>query len=293
MVESPLFSLIKITGSDAGTFLQGQLTQDIRALGETPSLPAAWCNPKGRVIAVMRAVKADGATGLVVPDSLAESIVQRLELFRLRAKVETGMAGGEWSAVAVAAADDLAALAALDLLPEAARNSARTAQGIVTVDIGASPRCIEVYGPASALERRGLVFQNPLSAEQWQLSLINGGIPLILAATSEKYTPHMLNLDYLGAISFSKGCYTGQEVVARTEHLGRSKRRLMHFRTDGPAVAVGDKLRHEEREVGEVVSSIGNDLLAVVPVELHEQTLSIAGARAAPVALPYSVPVSD
>jgi tRNA-modifying protein YgfZ len=287
-MSPPLFKLVKVSGSDAQSFLQGQLTQDVNALAEKPSLQAAWCNPKGRVIAVMRMLSADGAIGLVVPGSIAERVVERLKVYRLRAKVDIELAGSEWSGFAVSAAEDLGALGDHDLLPAAECNAAKSARGLVTVETGASPRCVEVYGPASAMKESGLTFLQPLADVEWQLALINAGIPFIVAETTEKYTPHMLNLDCLGAISFRKGCYMGQEVVARTEHLGRSKRRLAHYRIDDTAT-VGAKLRHENREVGDVVSSTGNDFLAVVPLELHGERLSINGKQASPVALPYSL----
>src|SRR5690606_1670168 len=99
-----------------------------------------------------------------------------------------------------------------------------------------------------------------------------------------------LNLDRVGAVSFNKGCYTGQEVVARTEHLGSVRRRLMHFQASGEGFAAGDKLVHENGEVGEVVDVAREHLLAVVPVELHDRTLRIGQLEAAPVGLPYELP---
>ncbi|MGH8166328.1 MAG: YgfZ/GcvT domain-containing protein, partial [Woeseiaceae bacterium] len=283
--------IIKVSGSDARSFLQGQLTQDVTRLGNAldavPSLPAAWCNAKGRVIAVVRMLASDDdGIALVVPAALAEQLVKRFFMYRLRANVDFALAGYDWRALAVTAEDDLAAVAALGLLPQPAGSVAR-ARGLLAVDTGAESRCIEVYGPAAAFRESRLAFSRPLTAVEWRLALIHAGIPLIEAATSEKYTPHMLNLDRLGAVSFSKGCYTGQEVVARTEHLGSSKRRLMHFRTEGAHAAVGDKLRHGERDAGEVVNAVGEELLAVVPVELHGQALEVRGAAAPPVALPY------
>ena len=111
---------------------------------------------------------------------------------------------------------------------------------------------------------------------------IRAGIAEITPENSEKYTPHMLNLDRLGAISFEKGCYTGQEVVARTENLGQSKRRLMRYRSDAPDVAIGDKLSDGERNVGTVLNARGTELLAVTPVAMHEQPLTIHGEAATP-----------
>jgi hypothetical protein len=288
-----LFDVITVSGSDARAFLQGQLTQDVDRLAATPSVLSAWCNPKGRVITVMRLLDmgdGDDEIGLVVPAGLSGSLVRRLLMFRFRARVEVEAPGFEWEAVAVSDDADLAELETLDLLPAGNGSLVSRRRKLVAIDLAIEPRCVEVYGAVAAFRNAGLGLRRTLTETEWQLALINAGIPLILAATSEQYTPHMLNLDRLGAVSFNKGCYTGQEVVARTQHLGKSKRRLMHFRTDGNAVAVGEKLRHEERDVGEVVNAIGEDLLAVVPVELHGLTLLANGVRAAPVPLPYELP---
>lgn len=285
-----LFQLVQVTGGDADSFLQGQLTQDVARLAGAGSLLAAWCNPKGRVLCVVRMLEIDGGIGLVMPGELAEPIVKRLSMYRLRAKVAIDIAGADWECLAVAADDDFAALAALDLLPGRNRNASRRAHGLVTVDTGAALRCIEIYGTAAALEQSRLHIGQPLTDVAWRKALIDAGIPTIVTSTSEKYTPHMLNLDCLGALSFDKGCYTGQEIVARTQHLGSSRRRLMHYRMDGGTAAIGDKLEFESRDAGEIVNIIEQDLLAVVPVALHGQTLTVNGRRAIPVALPYSLP---
>jgi len=101
----------------------------------------------------------------------------------------------------------------------------------------------------------------------------------------------MLNLDLLGAVSFDKGCYTGQEVVARTKFLGSSKRRLMRYRTGG-TVAVGDKLTDGEKDAGRVLNVSGEDLLAVTPVEMRDKELFVNGVAVTPVAMPYALPDS-
>jgi folate-binding protein YgfZ len=288
-----VFEIIRVSGRDGRGFLQGQLTQDVEGLDDMPSLLAAWCNPKGRVIAVMRMIDAggpDNEIALAVPAGLAAALIQRFLMFRFRARVELTATGEAWTAHAVSDKADIAALEAVDLLPAGGGPSVVRARGLVAVDNAAAPRCVEVWGPVSAMQAVGLSFRRPLSDTEWKLALIQAGIPTIEAATTEKYTPHMLNLDCLGAISFSKGCYTGQEVVARTEHLGRARRRLMRFRMDAPGVAAGDRVIHDGQEVGEVVNVAGLHLLAVVPVELHREELSIDGRRASPVPLPYAIP---
>lgn len=287
-----MFEIIIVRGDDARAFLQGQLTQDVERLGDMPSLLAAWCNPKGRVISVLRMIDAGGPDheiALAVPAGLAAAMIRRFLMFRFRARVDLTAAGDAWAGQAVSDDEDIALLRSLDLLP-AGGGSAIRARGLVAVDIGAASRSIEVWGPAPAMQAAGLQFRRPLSDTGWKLALIHAGIPTIGADTMEKYTPHMLNLDRLGAISFHKGCYTGQEVVARTEHLGRSKRRLMHFRMDAPAAEPGSTLEHDGREVGEVVNVAARHVLAVVPVELHGEALSINARRASPVPLPYAIP---
>lgn len=116
--------------------------------------------------------------------------------------------------------------------------------------------------------------------------LITNGYPAIGKAQSELFTPHMLNLDLLGAINIDKGCYPGQEVVARTHYRGATKRRLMRFESSKP-VSPGDKVSDGEREVGEVLNAGGNDLLAVVPLDKSDQQLTVAGSALAKSPLPY------
>lgn len=227
-VDCKLYKLITVGGTDAIPFLQGQLTQDVSLLAEAGQLPAAWCNPKGRVFATIRLIHHEDSIGLVVPANMAARIIQRLAMYRLRSKVDIGEPDDDWAAIIDADYADPAAL-------------------------------------------------------------ILAGVPTIDEQNTETYTPHMLNLDKLGAISFRKGCYTGQEVVARTENLGKSKRRLMRYQADADSISVGDKLSDGERNVGEVVNVVGRDLLAVTPVELHGQPLTVGETQVAPMGLPYDL----
>lgn len=281
-----LFTLIRVSGSDAAAFLQGQLTQDVRKLAQVPLLLAAWCNAKGRVITVMRLAAMDDAPGLIVPHAMSAAVVRRLSMFRLRAEVQFDIAGAEWQATAVTTDDDLALLDTAGLLPNGDDSAARRQNQLVTFDIGCASRCIEVFGPATAFDSNRLEFRHPLDDSEWRAALIAAGIPTIAEETSEKFTPHMLNLDLLGAISFAKGCYTGQEVVARTEHLGKAKRRLIHYQLESGSASIGDKLAHNDQDAGEIVDISGREILAIVPVDLCAETLWIGTRAANPVALP-------
>jgi len=211
-------SSVSVTGPDAFEFLQGQLSNDLKRLETEAEILAAWCNPKGRVIWFGSVRSIESGFGLSVPAKTAESIVQRLTMFRFRSKVEFNVV------------DDG-----------------------VTVD------------PAE---------------------LIRGGYPFIGPEQSEQFTPHMLNLDLIDAVSFDKGCYTGQEIVARTHYKGATKRRTFRFESEAP-VSAGDKVSLEDRDIGEVLNASGNDLLAVIPVKNANGQLSVCESGLSRVSLPY------
>jgi len=116
--------------------------------------------------------------------------------------------------------------------------------------------------------------------------LVQNGYPTIGASQMEKFTPHMLNFDLLGAINFDKGCYTGQEIVARTHHKGATKRRTLHFESACP-VSEGAKVTVGDRDVGEVLNTHGNDLLAVVPVDKIDDQMLVGESKLTYVPLPY------
>lgn len=211
------YSKIIVSGADAFDFLQAQLSNDLRLLDQRDELLAAWCNPKGRVICILRIRRSDAGYVLILPAELAESVLQRLTLFRFRSRVEFQPAP-------------------------------------------ASPPDLGIQG----------------SAEEWLLDNLRSGRPEVWQAQSEAFTPHMLNLDLIGAISFDKGCYPGQEIVARTHYRGATKRRTHRFEAARP-VAVGARVSDGERDIGEVLNAIGTDLLAVIPSDKADEALVVDG----------------
>lgn len=116
--------------------------------------------------------------------------------------------------------------------------------------------------------------------------LIQNGYPYVGETQTEKFTPHMLNFDLLGAVNFDKGCYTGQEIVARTHYKGATKRRTLRFESETP-VSEGEKVALSDRDIGEVLNAHGNDLLAVVPVDKTSEELSVGDSKLTYIALPY------
>jgi len=116
--------------------------------------------------------------------------------------------------------------------------------------------------------------------------LVENGYAYIGNVQTEQFTPHMLNLDLLDAISLDKGCYTGQEIVSRTHYKGATKRRTLRFVSDEP-VSAGDKVSLEGRDIGEVLNVAGKELLAVVPVDKANQPLTVKGIALQQRPLPY------
>jgi folate-binding protein YgfZ len=137
--------------------------------------------------------------------------------------------------------------------------------------------------------RAKVEFETEAAADGADLSeLIRDGIPHIGSDQSEKFTAHMLNLDLLGAINFEKGCYTGQEIIARTHSKGATKRRALRFESAAP-VSVGDKVSDGNRDIGEVLNVSGRELLAVIPVDKADGPLTVNGIKLTHLPLPYAI----
>lgn len=255
---------ICFSGPDAASFLQAQLTQDVT--GDGSGRLAAWCSAKGRVIALGRLLDlGDGRIGLVVDASVADRTIEGLQRFRFRARVDIGAPDIPWCSAAVAGDVALSALAELGFDSLADFNQCQRIDQLTAVNVGGTAPVIELYGPQDLLQ--GLQKVTPLSADEHALARLQSGIPQISAATSEKFTPHMLNLDLLGAVSFDKGCYPGQEIVARTHYLGDSRRRLGRFLLhDEVAASPGDKVILGDDCKVDVVNVAGRELLGVAPV---------------------------
>jgi folate-binding protein YgfZ len=269
-------AVVRCHGPDAVDFLQGQLTCDVARLPLGVTQLAACATPQGRVIAILRLVRHGDAIDALLPAELAPALITRLRKFVLRAKVEIERLEG-WS-VAL-------------LTPDRARSPTSTAS------THAEPASLAFQHPDGRLvvARPASSIADPTAENRWQAADIAAGLPQILAATTEHFVPQMLNLDLLDAISFTKGCYTGQEIVARTQNLGRIKRRTLRY-----AIAAAEPpppltaLHHDGVKVGEVLQSArvegGCELLAVVALEARDRPLRTAtGHTATPLPLPYGV----
>lgn len=158
---------------------------------------------------------------------------------------------------------------------------------------------LSIEAPSQADLEQAQAARLATGAHDWHLGSIRLGEPEISAATSGEWIPQMLNLDLLGAIRFDKGCYTGQEIVARTQHLGRIKRRLFRFRLNGPAPIPLESLYDGDTKVGEVVLGAAVDdseaeCLAVLALDAQAAPIRLGdGRHCEPAPLPYSVSVGD
>ncbi|MEO6185585.1 MAG: hypothetical protein ABIP38_07205 [Steroidobacteraceae bacterium] len=277
-------TVLDARGADVLTFLQGQVSNDMALLPGRGSLLAALNNPQGRVIAVLRLLHlAQDHVLIVLPVELAEPVRQLLAKYVLRAKVRIAEAGTTWRVYGITGPD--AAMAASTRL----------------------------HMPVDATGWRQLVVAprveplpegHPAGAATWRLADIEAGLPEVLAATSGTFVAQMLNLDLVEGISLTKGCYTGQEVVARAHYRGQVKRRAQRFYTaSADALTPGERVRLADGRTAQIILSApdeagGQQFLAVTQLAAQAAADEAAepGNTAAqtldctPLPLPYPLP---
>jgi len=227
---------LRVRGADAASFLQGQLSSDVLGLPERRAQLAGYHTPQGRALAVLRLVRlaADDILA-VLPRELAGPLAGRLRKYVLRAKAKVEDASADWAIAGLVAGDAVQAgsLAAVQALPGGLPSSLHDVcmlDGHVVARVGDAPVRWLVLSPAGTTP--AFVPAAARSAgDEWRALDIAAGLPQVYAATSEAFVAQMLNLDVLGGIAFDKGCYTGQEVIARAHYRGRVKRRMQRFRT--------------------------------------------------------------
>ena len=273
---------VDVRGADAYDFLRRQLTNDPPVEDGRFTL-AAWNDAKGRVRALFRIVRgADGPLLVAERDGL-DAVLAKLRIFVLRSDV--AFEPNDALAVAAVIGDAAPLLESRGIALAAEPGAACRADGIVW--LRQSEALLHVVGEAAALDRLGAELPRG-SAEHAAQAEIRAGLPSLGSALAERYVPQMLNLDRLGAVAFDKGCYPGQEVVARLHHLGSVKRRLTRFTAaGGEAPAPGTPVvTADGREVGEVVRAAAADrtleLLAVVQLDAASAPLFVAGAANVP-----------
>lgn len=268
-------------GPDAVRFLQSQLTADVTRVAPGTAMPAAWCNAQGRVLAVLWLIAVPDGVLAVLPRALAATTAEGLRRFVLRSKLT------------VSDESDRLLVAGIVGAAEGGLDGLAAPEGLV---LGRLPgdRAWSV-GAEEAQEalKPGLAAR---SEAAWVALSVRRGEATVLPPTSGEWIPQMLNLDLIGAVSFTKGCYPGQEIVARAHHLGRVKRRMARYHViTGPLPASGQPLFIGDEKVADVVITAPGDpaeLLAVVNLDaLGHPLMDAAGSLVCgPRPLPYAFP---
>ena len=284
-ILSPLthLGLIECSGDDAKTFLQNQLTSDVNHLEKNSVQHSSWCSPKGRMLASFILARVDTAYLALVSADLLDFVQKRLQIYVLRSKVKIGNGLTDRELIGLSGPQAEAALrnAGLPIPAEPMQSASIDTTTIVRLD---NTRYVLIVAKDSAASVWNALAAHARAAgtPAWQWLDIQSGIPLITEATKEAFVPQMTNLDKIGGVSFHKGCYPGQEVVARTQYLGKVKRHLYRFKASGPVapgvpVGTADSADHTCGTVANVAPAPdgGREGLAV----LLEGTIAGSGLK--------------
>jgi tRNA-modifying protein YgfZ len=277
--------VLRFTGPDSLSFLQGQVSNDTRRLAEGQGLLAAYSSPQGRVLALMQLLPHSSGIVAILPRELVLPTLETLRKFVLRAKVRIEDAS---QLLCVSGHHDTRLLQSVGITAPQSSTGYTEQDGIGVLAVNRDLGRNWVIGAAQQLAEQGLS-GDPLHVElieqHWRLADIRAGLPQIYLATREAFVAQMLNLDLLDGISFSKGCYTGQEIIARTQHLGRIKRRLYRLQLPQGEWSIGQPLRLTDGRSGRITdvirSSGGFESLAVLNVQGGANTQTATGTLAA------------
>ncbi len=265
---------LRASGADVDSFLQGQLSSDLRLLSGSRAQISSYNSPKGRMLALPHLIRSGDDVLIEIHSSVAAATLKRLRMFVLRARValEDASAGVQALALIGNSSAELLQQHGLPAPAAALESATDTASGLIVVRrIGALPR-YSLIGHPDQLAR--LAFAASASADidlAWRRADIEAGVAVVTAGTSDHFVPQMANLDLHGGISFDKGCYTGQEIVARLHYLGQLKRRMFFAHIAGPAPAPGSEVRiaGNGSAAGEIVDSVAEGTGSVANVVLQ------------------------
>lgn len=298
--------LLLVSGDDAAAFLHGQLSNDVLALSEGHAQITSWCSPKGRMLVTPLLWKGKQGYVLQMPRSLQPAIQKRLQMFVLRAKVKLEDLSAEWVKIGVAGVNSDALQANIHAVFGAAplqnMTSIHTDSGRV---IRLSQTRFEIIaGAENAIEiwKKLMPHVARVGAGVWDLQTIRDGMVQVLPETQDQFVPQAANFELIGGISFKKGCYPGQEIVARTQYRGILKRRLVRVQaasgdlpTPGASIYAAE---FGEQAAGHIANAAlspdgGFDALVVAQIDsIKADSLrldNLDGAALKVVGLPYEV----
>jgi folate-binding protein YgfZ len=265
-------SVLRFTGPDSLSFLQGQLSNDLNALSSSWHY-SGYCNPKGRLLALFQVWRNEQIIYASVDSSLVDATIKRLRMFVMRSKVVI---------------DELTqarCLGLTDIDNNSERFSVDINESIHTLYLGTRALRIDLE-PSDQMPSA-----DTIDSQQWDLANIAEGEPTIDADNVEMFIPQMVNLDLLGGINFKKGCYTGQEIVARMHYLGKLKQRMFVCQLEGNASS-GEKVISGDKNAGNIVAASAGSALAVIRRDLVNSELqTVKGTKLVPLSVqPYTIP---
>lgn len=279
-------ALLQANGEDAATFLQGQVTNDVKLLDGSNSQYAGYCTPKGRLLAIFLAFAHHDQLHLQLHGALKEPVLKRLKMYILRSRVTLTDVSDTIVHFGIAGPQATAALEKVfGTAPQAIHGLASLETANVLRLPGNTSRYEIFCQPEHAADfwTQLKTFAKPVGAACWDWLEIQAGIPEVSLPTVEAFVPQMVNLDLLNGINFKKGCYTGQEIVARTHYLGKVKRRtlLAHIAGEQAPQAADPIFGSDTAEpVGQIVRAApapagGFDVL----VEVRSESVAAGGLR--------------
>lgn len=279
----PQLGLLRAEGEDATSFLQNLSTNDLRRLAVGSSQWNSLNSPKGRMLANFLVSRDETGYGLLLSADLAAATQKKLSMYVLRAKLKVTDASATHLVMGLGGQGARALLEKAGFTPPGAAFEAKTVNGIQLIAYPAGPggeRFLLIV-PAESLAEHWQALchagAKPIGNAWWQREDILAGLPWLTTATQDEFVAQMINYELIGGVSFQKGCYLGQEIIARTQHLGRLKKRMYLARVEGPASPGQDLYSAEfgEQSCGKLVNVApsfegGSELLAVLQMSAFE-----------------------
>ncbi|MDH3327343.1 MAG: folate-binding protein [Gammaproteobacteria bacterium] len=301
--------VIKISGDDAQAFLQGQFSNDVALLEERDTQLNSYNSPKGRMYTAFSLCKFDSSYYMLLPKEITDAVFKRLKMFVMRSNVSLENISEHWQTLGVAGNDLVNTLENQNItLPENKNQAIKYGDSFLinlsSKTVNEIPRALFI-GPENKIVdiKNNLIENIPFtSSEHWKRLDIQAGIPNIYLNTMESFVAQMINFQLIGGVSFTKGCYPGQEVVARMHYLGKLKKRMYRVSLDTkslPNDKIFDASGDNQQSVGQIVDAQENesgrwDALAVLQIAAAEANAlkigAIDGESITVETLPYSFP---
>ena len=301
--------VIHAYGNEAQSFLQSQFTNDLNQVSNDTSQLSSYCNPKGRILSIFRIYKADDSYFLVLPRDVLALTLQKLTMYKLMSKVEFADESDDRIVFGIAGPETSSVLKKLNLsIPEKENDCIQVNETTVIKISEEYTRILFICNEIKAVSLcKKIIKEIPIATSAlWDLHDIQNGIAQITANTSEAFIPQMVNLEIIGGVNFQKGCYPGQEVVARTHYLGKPNRRMYKISIEGENTPeAGTNIfsaEDDNQPVGKVVTAQKNSnnssaaLIVLRTAKKDEKNLridSISDHKITVQTLPYSVDVGE